>query len=72
MAKVKVGDQVKALRSHNKAIELIGEVTKVDGNSVTINVESAAGAPLDHDDHHETVHIDDVTVLETKKAAAKN
>ena len=65
---VKVGDRVKALRSSNKAVELIGEVEKIDGKVVEIAVESAGGQALDHDTHVETVHLDDVTVVEKAKA----
>jgi hypothetical protein len=66
-AKVKVGDRVKALRTHNKAVELVGKVKKIDGNVVALAVESSGGLALDHDTHVENVHIDDVTVLKASK-----
>jgi hypothetical protein len=68
---LKKGDKVKALRSSNKAIELIGTVSGIDaltGKSITIEVETAGGAPVS-EGHQETVHIDDVTVLEAKPKA---
>jgi hypothetical protein len=66
MSKLKLGDRVKALRTHNKAVELIGTVEEMDGKSITIEVQTAGGAPVS-EGHQETVHIDDVTVLAEEK-----
>jgi hypothetical protein len=65
--KIKVGDKVKFLRSHNKAVELAGEVLKIDGNSVDIKLNTAHDAI-------ETAHLDDVTLdaAATEKEAAED
>jgi hypothetical protein len=61
---MKVGDHVKALRSHNKAVELTGTIERIEGSSVTMVLD-------DNPNWLETVHLDDVTVLEAKVLKAK-
>lgn len=64
---LKVGDHVKFLRTHNKAVELTGTVAKLhkDGRSVDVQLD-------DHEEGWvETAHVDDVTVLESAKKTAK-
>lgn len=59
MAKnLKVGDHIKALRSSNKSISLVGSVLRLNEDGRTIDMDLDANKNF-----VETVHVDDVTVL---------
>ncbi len=67
----KIGDKVRALRSHNKTIILEGYLTSIDGDDVHIEL-TAAGVesnllPVEHETY-ESVHAADVTLIEKTKA----
>jgi len=60
---LKVGQRISALRMSNKAVKLIGTIAQIndDGKTVDMTLD-------DHDTHVETVHVDDVKVLDEQKA----
>jgi hypothetical protein len=59
---LKVGDHIRALRMHNKAVSLTGTIVSVHADEpiVEMNLD-------DNENWIETVHTDDVTVLEPKE-----
>lgn len=58
MSELKTGMRISALRMANKAIALTGTLEKIndDGKTVEMSVDGS-------EDHLETVHINDVTIL---------
>jgi hypothetical protein len=65
MAEIKVGDLVRALRMHNKAVELTGTVETIDGTMATMRL-------VENPVWIETVHLDDVTLIEAKPGRTSN
>lgn len=64
-ADLKVGERISALRMSNKAIRLTGTLVQVNDDGKTVNMTMDG-----HDTHIETVHVDDVTVLDGSEAKA--
>jgi hypothetical protein len=59
---LKVGDHIRALRMHNKAVSLTGTITSVHADEPIVEMSLD-----DNENWIETVHADDVTVLEEAK-----
>lgn len=62
MEHLAIGQHVKALRMTNKAVSVIGTIDALNDDGQTVVVK------LDDSEHLETVHADDVTVLDKPKA----
>jgi hypothetical protein len=56
---LKVGQRVRALRMSNKATEITGTLVQINDDGKTVNMTMDG-----HATHIDTVHVDDVTVLE--------
>lgn len=59
--KFKVGQKVRALRSHNKSVEIVGEVVKLHEND-----DDCLDIKLEPDGALETVHAADVKDFDDK------
>lgn len=62
---IKVGQRVRMRRSHDR-IEFTGSIVSISPNQTICGVETEAGNGSIA--HHETVHFDDLTILEEPKA----
>lgn len=64
MAELKIGQRVKALRMSNKAVTITGTIDALNDDGKTVVVKHDGGDGL------ETVHADDVTVLDGAAASS--